>query len=390
MVLTSWDRGLNEFDMKSHIKLGRIFGIEIGLHFSWFIIALLITLSLADQFHSLNSDWGEGVIWATAIGTSLLFFLSIIVHELSHAAVAKARGLPVRAITLFALGGVAQIEREAGEASTEFFMGIVGPITSMLIGVLCLGLAWALGWTTLEVPRTPLLAMLMWLGFINIGLGIFNLVPGFPLDGGRVLRGIIWWATGDGLRATRIAARVGQVVAFAFIILGIFRFFAGAGIGGLWMAFIGWFLLEAAGASRAQVETSAVLGSVRAVDLLERDCLVVDGHDNLQTFVDDYLLRTGKNCFLVRNGQGIEGIITPYDLRETDRARWPYTTVEQAMQPLDQLHAVTPETPISEAIEMMDRDDVNELPVVSNGRIEGFITRGGVLRLLQTRAALDM
>ncbi len=278
--------------MKSHIKLGRIFGIEIGLHFSWFIIALLITLSLADQFHSLNSDWGEGVIWAAAIGTSLLFFVTIIAHELSHAAVAKARGLPVRSITLFALGGVAQIEREAGEASTEFFMGIVGPITSMLIGMLCLGLAWALGWTTLEVPRTPLLAMLMWLGFINIGLGIFNLVPGFPLDGGRVLRGIIWWATGDGLRATRIAARVGQVVAFAFIILGIFRFFAGAGIGGLWMAFIGWFLLEAAGASRAQVETSAVLGSVHAVDLLERDCLVVDGHDNRG---NHYALRSPRN-----------------------------------------------------------------------------------------------
>jgi Zn-dependent protease/predicted transcriptional regulator len=376
--------------MKSHIKLGRIFGIEIGLHFSWFIIALLITLSLANQFRALNSHWGEGVIWATAIGTSLLFFVAIIVHELSHAAVAKARGLPVRAITLFALGGVAQIEREAGEASTEFFMGIAGPITSMLIGVLCLALALLVGWPLGTVPATPTIAMLMWLGYINLALGIFNLVPGFPLDGGRVLRGIIWWVTGDGLRATRIAARIGQIVAFAFIIIGILRFFGGAGIGGLWTAFIGWFLLDAAGASRAQIETSAVLQNVRAADVLERDCLVVDGHENLETFVNEYLLRTGKNCFLVQNGQGIEGIITAYDLRKTDRARWPYTTVEQAMQRLDQLHAVAPDTPVNEAIEIMHREEVNELPVVRDGRIEGFITLGAVLRLLQTRAAFEM
>jgi hypothetical protein len=202
---------------------------------------------------------------------------------------------------------VAQIEREAGEASTEFFMGIAGPIASMLIGVLCLALAWLVGWPLGTVPATPIIAMLMWLGYINLALGIFNLVPGFPLDGGRVLRGIIWWVTGDGLRATRIAARIGQIVAFAFIIIGILRFFGGAGIGGLWTAFIGWFLLDAAGASRAQIETSAVLRNVRAADVLERDCLVVDGHENLETFVNEYLLRTGKNCFLVQNGQGIRG-----------------------------------------------------------------------------------
>ena len=135
--------------MKSHIKLGRIFGIEIGLHLSWFIIALLITLSLADQFHAFNSNWGEGVIWATAIGTSLLFFAAIIAHELSHALVARARRLPVRSITLFALGGVAQIEKEAGEASTEVFMGLAGPVMSALIGIVCLALAWAMGWTPL-------------------------------------------------------------------------------------------------------------------------------------------------------------------------------------------------------------------------------------------------
>src|SRR5258708_1480214 len=174
--------------MKSHIKLGRILGIEIGLHLSWFIIALLITLSLADQFHTLNSNWGEGVIWATAIGTSLLFFAAIIAHELSHAMVAQARHLPVRSITLFALGGVAQIEREAGEASTELFMGIAGPIMSALIGIVCLVLAWALGWTPLENPRAPLLALLMWLRDRHNSPAIFHFVSGFFPACGRVLR----------------------------------------------------------------------------------------------------------------------------------------------------------------------------------------------------------
>jgi Zn-dependent protease len=376
--------------MKAQIKLGRIFGIEIGLHYSWFIIALLITMSLVGKFQTLQPRWGGTVIWATAICTGLLFFVSIILHELSHAAVAKARGLPVRAITLFALGGVAQIEKEADDAGTEFFMGIAGPIASVLIGVVCLTLAWTLGWTPAAPPQTPIQAMLMWLGVINLSLAIFNMVPGFPLDGGRVLRGILWWLTGDGRRATRIATRIGQVVAVGFIILGILQFFAGGNVGGLWLAFIGWFLLEAAGASRAQMETSGWLHGVRAGDLLERDCAVVSGHENLQTFVNDYLLRTGKQCFLVQNGFGVHGLITPHDVRETDRTLWPYTTVDQAMRPLEQLHPVTPDTPVTEAIEIMSQEDIDQLPVVRDGQIAGVISRGGVLRLLQTHAALDM
>ncbi|MGH9968523.1 MAG: site-2 protease family protein [Pyrinomonadaceae bacterium] len=376
--------------MKAQIKLGRILGIEIGLHYSWFIIALLITMSLVGEFHALNPQWGEVVIWTTAIVTSLLFFAAIIAHELSHAAVAKARRLPVRAITLFALGGVAQIEREADDASTEFWMGIAGPIASLVIGFLCLALAVLLGWPVGGTPETPLLAMLMWLGYINISLAIFNLIPGFPLDGGRVLRAIIWWVTGNGVKATRIAARVGQIVAFGFIILGILRFFSGAGIGGLWIAFIGWFLLEAARGSRAQVEISESLRDVRVGDLVERDCLIVDGHDNLQNFVNKYLLRTGKRCFLVRDGGGIDGLITPHDVKETDRERWPFTTIDEVKRPLDRLHVVTPETPVSEALEIMSREDLNQLPVVRDGHIEGVISRGGVLRLLQTRAELDV
>lgn len=376
--------------MQAQIRLGRLFGVEIGLHYSWFIIALLITFSLGGHFNALHPEWGGGVIWTLAVLTGLLFFASLVVHELSHALVAKARGLPVRSITLFALGGVARIEKEAVDPSTEFWMGIVGPITSAVIGFACLGGAWALGWTPMSTPAAPLVAMLVWLGYINIVLAVFNMIPGFPLDGGRILRAIIWWTTGDAARSTRIAARVGQFVALAFIAFGVLRFFSGAGFGGLWLAFIGWFLLEAAGSSYAQVEVAEGLRGVRVRDVMSRDCPTVERHTPLQTFVEEQLLRTGQRCFVVVDDGSIAGLITPAEVKETARERWPTATVAEVMRPLHQLRTIKPDTPVADALETMGRDDVNQLPVSSNGHLEGVITRGHIVRFLQTRAELNM
>ena len=376
--------------MESHIKLGRLFGIKIGLHYTWVIIALLLAFSLAARFQEMHPDWGPGVAWATAIVTAALFFAAIIAHELSHALVAKLRGLPVRSITLFALGGVAQIETDAADAKTEFWMGIVGPITSAVLGGICLGLAWALGWTMLAEPGAPLMAMLVWLGYINLGLALFNMIPGFPLDGGRVLRAVIWWITGNGARATRIAALTGQFIAFCFIILGLIRFFQGAGFNGLWIAFIGWFLLQAARASYAQLEMSERLRGVRVSDVMAHDCSVVDGRTNLQTFVDEYLLRTGQRCFLIVENGAVAGLITPHEIKAVERARWPYTTVAEVMMPIDRLRTVKPDTPVTEALEIIGRADVNQLPVMSNGHLEGIVSRDRILQCLVTRAELDM
>jgi Zn-dependent protease/predicted transcriptional regulator len=376
--------------MKSQIKLGRIFGVEIGLHYSWFLIAVLITLSLAQQFQLTNAAWSGGLRWGLAVVTAVLFFASIVVHELSHALVAKARGLPVRSITLFALGGVAQMERDAGDAKTEFWMGIIGPITSFVIGFICLVLALLFGWTPPELPATPLAAMLMWLGVINVGLAIFNMVPGFPLDGGRVLRGLIWWITGNAKRATTIAARVGQVIAFVMIVYGVMQFFGGAGFSGLWLAFIGWFLLNASRESYAQMMISEGLRGLRVADVMSRDYEAVDAYSNLQNFADENLMRTGRRFYVVNLNGRPEGIITPAELARVPRARWPYTTVADVMQPLDRVRTVRTDTPITDALELMTSQDLNQLPVVTDGSVVAVISRAHVLQLLQTRAQLHL
>jgi Zn-dependent protease/predicted transcriptional regulator len=374
--------------MKAQVKLGTLFGVELGLHYSWFVIALLIVFSLVSQFHSVNRDWSERVVWSAAILTAVLFFAGLIAHEMSHAIVAKARGLPVHKITLFLLGGMAQIESEPADASTEFWMGIAGPIASALIGCALLGLALLSGWTLRTQPQTPGLAILVWLGYINLALAAFNMIPGFPLDGGRVLRAILWWVTGNANRSTRIAAQVGRLVGVLFVAYGILNYFGGRGINGLWLAFIGWFLLQAAGSSLVQVKASALLRGVRVRDVMSRDCPTVDGSMDLQRFVDEHLLTAGRRCYLVVDGQHVAGLITPHEVRAVERSRWPVVPVREAMRPVSTIHSLSPDASALQALEMMSREDVNQLPVVEDGQLEGTVSRGHLLQVLQARSEI--
>jgi len=339
--------------LQSQIKLGSVFGIKIGLHYSWFLMAFLIVLSLSSQFHTSNPAWGDGVILTLAIATATLFFVS-------------------------------QIEKNPASAKVEFWMAFVGPLTSAAIGAICLTLARAIG----DPSSDPGMAMLLWLGYINLSLAAFNLIPGYPLDGGRVLRALIWWKTGDADRSTQSAARVGQVVAFGFIALGILQYFRGAGIGGLWIAFIGWFLLQAARESYGQVGLTHALKGVRVADVMARDCPKVDGWLNVQNFVEQELLRTGQRCFIVVDKGEITGLVTPHEVKQIDRAKWPFTTLNDIMRPLADLQSVTPETPLTSALESMSRYDLNQLPVVSNSHLEGVLSRAQVLSYLQTHAEL--
>ena len=375
--------------MQAQVKLGRVAGISIGLHYSWFIIALLITLSLATHFHMTNPHWSDVTVWSAAIVTGVMFFAALLLHELAHSILAKARGLRVREITLFALGGISQIESDAPDAKGEFWIAIAGPITSVVIGVVLIGAAWLSGWHSGTEPSTPVAAVLLWLGYINLALAAFNMIPGYPLDGGRVLRAVIWWITRNADRATRLSSQIGQAVAFVIILLGLFQFFTEHGnFGGLWMAFIGWFLLDAARTSYVQVGMMTELHGRTVGEIMDRSCPTVEAYLSLQDFVDEFLLRTGFRGYVVVHNDQIVGLITPHEVKEVARDRWTQTSVQAVMRPIGKVHTVSPDTPALQALQMMGRDDVNQLPVVSNGHLEGLFSRGHVVRFLQAHAHL--
>ncbi len=374
--------------MHSHIKLGRVGGIEIGLHYSWFIIAILIALSLVAHFHSVEPAWSTALIWGVACITAVLFFVALLLHELAHSLVAKSRGLRVRAITLFALGGVSQIESEASDAKSEFWIAIVGPLTSVVIGLVLLWVAHLAGWSAGKEPTTPFMAVVLWLGYINIVLAAFNMIPGFPLDGGRVLRALVWWISGKAERSTRTAARVGQVVAILFIVYGLFRFFIGGNFGGLWLAFIGWFLLDAARSSYLQVGFMSALRGRRVADIMQRDCTSIPGYLSVRDFVDEYLLPSPDRCFVVVQDGHFAGLITSAEVRAVARDQWEQTSLQSIMRPVRELRAIAPDMPVVKALELMARENLAQLPVISAGALEGIFSRAQVMRYLQLHAGL--
>lgn len=366
--------------MRSNIKLGKISGIEIGLHYSWFVIAALIVFSLVERFRNGHATWTRGEIWAVALITAALFFVSLLLHELAHSWVAQKRGLKVTAITLFALGGVSQIQDDSGDAKTEFWVAIAGPIASLVIGLFCLNLAQDLGWQRMTEPHSAAAAIFVWLGYINVSLAVFNMIPAFPLDGGRVFRSIVWAINKDANRSTRIAAGVGQVMALLFILDGMWRYFSGAGFGGLWITFIGWFLMDAARSSSIQSKAGppAVRG-VRVSDVMSRGCVCVDRGMSLQQFADLYMLKTALRCFAVKDQGQMAGFITRQDVSVIPRERWGYETVGDAMRPLRALPVVTPETRVPDAMKLAVSSGADFLPVFENGRPEGIVFRSQLL-----------
>jgi CBS domain-containing protein len=289
----------------------------------------------------------------------------------------------VKEITLFALGGVSQLEKEPESAAVEFWMAFAGPLTSAAIAGVCL-----LAKLGIADASNPARAMLSWLSYINFALAVFNLIPGYPLDGGRMLRAALWWKSGDMDRSTRSAARVGQAVGLIFIVWGIVQFFGGAGVGGLWISFIGWFLLTAAGESSARVGLAHAFAGVTAGDVMSNECPALDGNLNIEHFVHDELLRTGRRCFVITQNGEIAGLLTPHEVKVIERPRWPYTTLSDVMIPLENLHTVPPETPLKDALEIMGKEDLNQLPVVANGKLTGILSRAQILDYLRTRAEL--
>ncbi|HAP39328.1 MAG TPA: hypothetical protein DCQ94_06155 [Nitrospira sp.] len=367
------------------LKLTTIRGIEVGIHYSWFIIFFLLTFSLTARFASEHAHWTMAEHYAVGIATSLLFFASILLHELAHSFVALAKGLPVRAITLFVFGGVAQIGREPDRPITEFQIAIAGPIASALLALGFGSVAYLAG-DRLE----HLAALAGWLSSINLVLAIFNLVPGFPLDGGRLFRALLSHVTGNLTRATRIAARAGQTVGYTFIIFGIWTSFTITWFSGLWLAFIGWFLLNAAQESVVQVSVRSALTGLTTEDVMARDCPAVSGRMRLVELVQEQILKTGQRCFVVTDGSRLEGLVTLHQVKAVPQDQWSRISVSEAMTPSSQVRTVAPGTPILEVLQVMEREDINQVPVVAGDRLVGMITRDHVLRVLAAKVELEL
>lgn len=365
------------------IRVTTIRGIEIGVHYSWFIIFFLITLSLTTRFASAHPHWTLAEHYTVGIGTSLLFFASILLHELAHSFVALARGIPVRAITLFVFGGVAQMGREPDRPMTEFQIAIAGPLASALLA----GGFGLLSMVT-EGRQEHVSALAGWLSSINLVLAVFNLVPGFPLDGGRVLRAILWHVTGNLSKATRIAAGAGQTAGYVFIFFGIWTAFTAQWFSGLWLAFIGWFLLSAAQASVFQVSVRSALSGLTAGDIMTRDCPTIAGRMDVAALVETQVLRSGRRCFLVADGDRLQGLVTLHHVKAVPRDQWDRTPVETIMLPLSRLRTVDVGTRLIEVLTLMEQEDINQVPVTRQDRLVGMITRDHLLRVLTTQMEL--
>ncbi|HBE25368.1 MAG TPA: hypothetical protein DDW33_06760 [Ktedonobacter sp.] len=372
--------------MPGALRIIKIAGIDIYIHVSWLIILVFLTFSLATGwFPTSYPGYSSLTYYILGFISALLLFVSVLLHELAHSFVARARGLPVHNIVLFIFGGVSNLEQEPQTPGTEFTMAFVGPLVSLLIGALSYGLlALVRGSHSLIEP------ILSYLAVTNILLGIFNLLPGFPLDGGRVLRSIIWKATGNIQTATNVATFVGQTFAYLFILLGILQFFAGNGFGGLIIIFTGWFLLNAAQTTRTQTTLDAAFRGVTVGQVMNTNTMTVPANISLQRLVDEYFLPQGLRSALVMQVDQLAGLITLSDIRHIPREQWPQTPVGLVMVPAERLHTVTPQQSLKDTLPLMNGQDVNQLPVVQDGKLVGVLTRDAIIRSLEIRRSLGL
>jgi Zn-dependent protease len=360
------------------IRILRVWGIPIYLHVSWFIIFALITLSLAKQFTSQHPGWSQTQHYALGIITSFLFFASVVFHELSHSYVALRYHIPVKSITLFVFGGLAGIAREPDNARQELTIAIAGPLSSIFLAGCFLLVARFFHGNEMVVAAAG------WLWEINLALAIFNLVPGFPLDGGRILRGIAWGITGNFERATRIASNAGKAFAYVLILIGIWQALSGNWVGGLWTAFIGWFLLSAAQESFAQVAIRSTLNGVRALDVMTHDIPTVTRDMSLEEYVHE-VLRTGVMTHIVVGAGKPVGLVSLQAARSVPRDEWATNSVQAVMLSVDRIQLASPDEPALAVLERMQKDDIAQMPVVKDGNIVGIVSRDAILRVLQTR-----
>jgi Zn-dependent protease/CBS domain-containing protein len=380
-------------------RIGKLFGIEIRVDWSWLFIFVLLTWNLASVFARWHTSWPPFEPIAIAVVASLLFFGCILVHELAHSLVARRYNLRVRSITLFLFGGVSNIEHEPPSAGAEFFIALVGPITSILLGIGFLvaavmttaislanaGTAWT-GYAQLG----PLETLLVWLGPINLVIGVFNLVPAFPLDGGRVLRSILWGISGNLRTSTRRVSAIGQLFGWMFIVAGIAMtfgvhivFFGTGLVGGLWLAFIGWFLHSAASQSYKRLAIDDAFAGHTVEEIMRRGGPTVAPELSLATLVHDYLVRSDEHALAVMQDGRLVGLVSLTDVRKVPPADWSATAVSRVMRSNASLTVATPDESVAQAFEQLAQQNIEQLPVLDHGQLVGMLQRRDIARWLE-------
>ena len=371
--------------MDSSLKIGELWGIPLTVHLTWFLVFGLLIWSLAGGFFPQESPGlPVGVVIAMSVVTSVLFFGSVLLHELGHAWVALRNQVPVKEITLFIFGGIAQIEEEPPSAGAGFYITSAGPAVSLILsGVF--GLVWLLDRTVpyLDAPTS-------WLMRVNFLLAAFNLIPGYPLDGGRLLRALVWKLTGDKYKATKVATASGQLVAFGFIGFGVLSLFQGNYFDGLWLAFIGWFLQNAASASQAQSTLQHSLKNVSVHQVMQRSFPHVPGLLSIRQLVDEHVLDGGQRYFFVDEDGRLQGLVTLQNISSVPQRKWPFVTVSQVMVPLGKLVSVTPSLELMTALQTMDEANVARVPVIEGHEVVGILSREDILHYIRTRAELGL
>jgi Zn-dependent protease/predicted transcriptional regulator len=373
--------------MNGGFRLGSLLGFEIRIDYSWFIIFFLLLWTLAfGLFPAEIPGLRTSQYVVMGFSATLLFFASLVGHELAHSVVARRKGIPVGGITLFIFGGIAHARMEFENPGDEFQVAVAGPIASFLFGLLFAAAAWVAAGQGLGIET---LAIARYLAFINVALAVFNLLPGFPLDGGRILRAAAWKITGNMRRATRLATRGGKLVAYMLMALGLLQLFAGGIIGGLWLILIGWFIRTAAEASYAQFRLAELLGDVSAEEAMTPAPESASPDLTLTDFVERYFFQGRHQGYpVVADGRPL-GIVTLSAVREVPRDRWPELTVRDVMVPASAEMLVDPSLPMLEVLERLSGSGTNRVLVERGGILLGIITRSDVGRWLERIRALE-
>lgn len=349
-------------------RIGRIGGVEVRIDPSWSFIAFLIAYTFWVIVDAEFPQEGTVATVLVGIGMAVVFFVSVLLHELAHSWTARGRGIEVHGITLFLFGGATHADLETEDPTDELVISVVGPVTSLAIA----GLLWA---ATLLIGSGPLAFATGRLGWINLALAVFNMLPGFPLDGGRVLRSLVWRATGDFVRATRIASTAGQWLGYALIGGGILEvFLLGALIGGLWLVAIGWFLAQSAQASFVQLQVRRLLAGVPAARIMSGGIVEVPADLTLRRAVDDYFMRHDHGAFPVTDGGTTTGLVTLQRVREVPRDTWETTTVREIQEPLSESCTVAPSDRLDEVVGKLMSGDLRRVVVVDAGHVVGIIS----------------